>query len=196
MDLCLFQGPVFAKLSQKDLEAMSIELKPMENIPIEEIPVQLAQINEEYPYSMPQWLVILLSIVSTIIGLALILGISHHKYGVKLLKQKRKMQNVEIPLMMTKSEKPARPALEPKDKNVDLEKGLRHVKVANTKVKPVVTKQRYASVHNIHSLTSAKVRATPESIYRTLEMQGFDFSQVDRKLKQKRVETDESETIF
>ncbi len=117
MDLRLFQGPVFAKLSQIDLEAMSIELKPMENIPIEEIPVQLAQINEEYPYSMPQWLVILLSVVSTIIGLALILGIAYyHKYGVKLPKQKRKMQNVEIPLMMTKSEKPARPALEPKDK--------------------------------------------------------------------------------
>ncbi len=198
MDLHLFQGPVFAKLSQIDLEAMSIELKPMENIPIEEIPVQLAQINKEYPYSMPQWLVILLSVVSTIIGLALILGIAYyHKYGVKLPKQKRKIQNVEIPLMMTKSEKPARPALESKDKNVDLEKGLRHVKVANTEVKPVVTKQRYVSVHNIHSLTSAKVRATPESIHRTLEMQGFDFSQVDRKLKQKRVETDnESETMF
>ena len=73
-DCTIIKNTPIDKLTPQQLESKAQYIPEMENISLDEFNTTLAEINNEYPWQMPMWLKILMTIVGTMGIMGLIIG--------------------------------------------------------------------------------------------------------------------------
>ena len=73
-DFTIIRNTPIEKLTPQQLESKAQYIPEIENIRLDKFNSTLAEINNEYPWQMPTWLKILMTIVATICVMGLIIG--------------------------------------------------------------------------------------------------------------------------
>ena len=73
-DFTIIRNTPVEKLTPQQLESKAQYIPEMENISLDEFNTTLAELNEEYPWKMPIWLKIFMTIVITIFIIGIIVG--------------------------------------------------------------------------------------------------------------------------
>ena len=73
-DFTIIRNTPIEKLTPQQLESKAQDIPEMENISLDEFNTTLAKINKEYPWQMPIWLKIFMTIVITIFVMGIIVG--------------------------------------------------------------------------------------------------------------------------
>ena len=163
------------KLTPEQLDNLTNELPPVQNIPFEDISKKLKPINRHYPFVFPAYGKILITIVVTTLVI-LIIGIACY------LKYKRaKARQITGHLPMFKREKRAPPS---KD---DIELQPMSLNTTNESVRHELAQP---------STSGRKTPVTPLLIQRKLEHDfGIDFSTYDRKQSKSKKRSDQMNSI-
>ena len=98
-DFALIKGLQIPNLTTDELTKLAIEMPEIQEVTIHSLKTKLKEINRNYPWLMPDWLKIVLTVTSTIIGIVFVVVIylrrtSNCMLSGKHLNKKRKSKSI------------------------------------------------------------------------------------------------------
>ena len=177
-DFRLINESPLARMSKEQLESLSIKLPALQDIPLPILREKLQQIDESYPYSMPIWLVILITIITTIIIVLISITIL---YFCKRKQQPPVSLAVPVDKITTQTALLTPSTHDNETDHKDPESTLSHSEIKHTT--DSVSEQATNSAGQETEVKSVPVRATPETVKFALQSVGFDFKKFDKKVR-------------
>lgn len=185
-DFRLIRESRISNMTEAELDRLSLRLPPIKDLPVLELD-NLEQIDTDYPYSVPTWLIVLITILVTIVLIVVIGGYAYYRYkrGHCPISQAIPKDHGLYPTSATTGSSVTTNVQQVRDSEDRVEMTYEPIELsppATTSSSKETPALKATSTPPTPKEIPTK-KATPENLKMILQGQGFDFTKYDKKIK-------------